>query len=72
MQHEEEKPCPFCGEKDRVQVDEISQYLYAVCCDNCGSHGPVENTPADATEKWNAYGNQVFGSNIVPFPSRTR
>jgi len=47
------EPCPFCGEAERVQVDRLDGGLKAVCCDNCGCHGPVEMTEAEAVSKWN-------------------
>ena len=33
------KPCPFCGSGE-VALDEISDDLWAVCCQDCGAIGP--------------------------------
>lgn len=47
--------CPFCGFQ-HVQADELSKGLYAVCCDRCGAHGPVEDSPGHAQAEWNRRG----------------
>jgi Lar family restriction alleviation protein len=54
-------PCPFCGNAD-VMIDVIDECSkWAVCCDDCGCHGPWvfddadpnRNVGATAIEQWN-------------------
>lgn len=50
------KPCPHCG-NERVWVEDIeirgmSRY-YAICM-SCGAKSGNEETPENATKKWNA------------------
>jgi Lar family restriction alleviation protein len=49
------KPCPFCGDQDPA-IDEIDNGIWALCCNNCmtiGPHQDGEQSPAEASRKWN-------------------
>jgi Lar family restriction alleviation protein len=51
------RPCPFCAGSDRLEVVHSRAEgltLFAVACVQCGSRGPLQASPADAEEVWNA------------------
>jgi Lar family restriction alleviation protein len=54
-------PCPFCGNKDSLQVQHIEGTIlhpaYRVHCDNCGGEGPI-NDRGDHCELWNSRASQ--------------
>lgn len=58
---EENKPCPFCGNKEfsgekRIQLISYEGFRnpkYIVNCFKCEASGPVCKTPEEAWEKWN-------------------
>lgn len=53
------KPCPFCGDDQSLQVDELDEQgrfsptEYAVICGNCGAGGPTVRRPKLAEPAWN-------------------
>lgn len=51
------KNCPFCGDDvDESNINELEAFgalTYYVCCDRCGSSGPVTPVKEDAVELWN-------------------
>lgn len=57
MQHQEIKPCPFCG-SESVEITSVLGVTY-VCCENCSADGPSKygdhpiERMATAIEAWN-------------------
>lgn len=54
------KPCPFCGEKDRISVAAYrcdSGFWQYVFCDECLAEDPVGKTEQDAVDAWNRRDN---------------
>ena len=60
------KPCPFCNEVDRIEIDFYNEicsldtegnlryeYTYNVVCCNCRMRGPVAKTEHSAVELYN-------------------
>ena len=46
--------CPFCGEAESLNLDDIEPGEWHVCCDTCGAGGPeVVGEPAQAEVAWN-------------------
>ena len=49
---EQLKPCPFCGKKDGLEIDDISPYN--VNCRNCGCElYCLAETKDEAVKEWN-------------------
>lgn len=58
LEHEELKPCPFCGGEARVDDDlchsDMSKTFYSVICKKCGARTTNNFTlKEDAIEQWN-------------------
>ena len=58
------KPCPFCGETDKLELTEVygenndprsdfNPPWFAVECWNCGARGPLGDTEAQRVKGWN-------------------
>lgn len=48
------KPCPFCGEKDRLALNKCeTDFPYRVECRMCGCEGPNDIDEDEATWLWN-------------------
>lgn len=47
------KPCPFCGEADKLHVSEVYTNENVVYCRTCGATGGTRNTKAGAISSWN-------------------
>lgn len=47
------KPCPFCGESDKLIVVEHNSKSKAVSCGACGAEGPLATRKDDAKARWN-------------------
>lgn len=50
--------CPFCAAGGKMNVDENpdvpeQEECYYVLCDDCGTRGPVRDTPMQAAKWWN-------------------
>lgn len=56
------RPCPYCAH-EKCYVDEYDDQRgegFAVWCDECGAHGPVDMTAEIAAHKWNIrYGHEA-------------
>jgi len=56
------RSCPFCAH-DRVQVHQLEDQpgdAYAVWCEECDTHGPVDTSEVAAVFKWNMrYGHEA-------------
>lgn len=48
----ENRPCPFCGNTDCIDVYTTANPYY-VTCPICGAFGPDAETKVGAWEKWN-------------------
>ena len=48
------KPCPFCGEKEYLNVSlKSSLYFTKAVCNECGAGGPNSSSAELAIEAWN-------------------
>ena len=49
------KPCPFCGEKEKLKVKRYLAIpnLFTITCKACGAEGSVSNSEMDAELQWN-------------------
>lgn len=50
------KPCPFCGEKDAIEIDSYKDSgadWFFVTCRECQAQGTVCGTKQDAIDTWN-------------------
>ena len=53
------KDCPFCGNRDKVEVkddyddDYAHCYYFSVVCRACGGRGPWELSMTEAVDMWN-------------------
>lgn len=45
--------CPFCGHGD-VEIDEVSNFEFAVACPECRCIGPITGTIMEAIALWNS------------------
>lgn len=43
------KPCPFCGEANRIHIRRQGKNAYRVICHNCGALGPYSKV-----EEWHS------------------
>lgn len=50
---EELKPCPFCGGRGIVEMDECWYWEYRACCSNCTVDLGHFETKEEAIAKWN-------------------
>lgn len=46
------KPCPFCGEKDNIEVFVKYDDCF-IACTKCCANGPYKHTEEEAVEAWN-------------------
>ena len=59
-------PCPFCGERVELYVDERNAFLsHRVMCDACGASGPPQENQTVAETSWNV--RNVTGT-VHPLP----
>lgn len=56
------KPCPFCGESERIDFGIVSGYGY-VECKNCSAEIRARGTERDAAEAWNRRAESCGGEN---------
>jgi len=49
---EDLKPCPFCGSKDDMLIND-EDYEVFVFCWSCEARGPNKSTKTDAIKAWN-------------------
>jgi len=47
------KPCPFCGESQKLIVDTTAVIRVSIYCQNCGAGGPLRDTDYGAIAAWN-------------------
>ena len=47
------KPCPFCGEKEDIEVFWYSPSSVSVSCSHCNCYGPYKEIPEFAIKAWN-------------------
>lgn len=54
------KPCPFCGntEKLTLKEGELTGYAHWVDCENCNTAGPARDSEESAVEAWNKRATQ--------------
>lgn len=45
------KPCPFCG--GETYIDNDTNDIFVIVCDECYSEGTPCDTEAEAIEAWN-------------------
>jgi hypothetical protein len=51
---DELKPCPFCGEAERLQLIDNGEYGSYIVCIACSTGGPFPNETKDGAKKiWN-------------------
>ena len=53
---EELKPCPFCGEKTELEIDDPFEFIaedFFVFCNKCSTTGPLGETKDEAIAAWN-------------------
>ncbi len=53
MSEKIDAPCPFCGEKIRMEIGELLINCVVVICNECGANGPIRSTPSLAIRAWN-------------------
>ena len=51
------KPCPFCGETNRIHIRRQGKNAYRVICHNCGALGPYAKVEEWHSDKFIAQGN---------------
>lgn len=51
------KPCPFCGEKEKLKIKRYPlttcDFIFTIKCKACGAEGPASNSDKDAELEWN-------------------
>ena len=55
MEHNELKPCPFCGDEE-AKIKSLTHFgimLFNVMCEKCCAIGGVGRTKEQAEEAWN-------------------
>ena len=51
------KPCPFCGEKEKIGFDFYDDDSVCIECWGCLAHGTLASDKTTAIEAWNRRAN---------------
>ncbi len=51
------KPCPFCGERNGIEVRAYTFNIKFVQCDKCGASSGAYDSAEDASHAWNSRDN---------------
>lgn len=52
------QPCPFCGAKEGLQIDNLLGKHF-ITCNTCNATGPIGATPEGAAKLWNKSKKEV-------------
>lgn len=62
-----EKPvCPVCRDKGDVRGQNLTPFVFSVCCFNCGSFGPNGTSRQDAIDGW----HRLTGADLIAAPAK--